>query len=138
MLEEGKYYCKHVDSALARGFREDLNLDLIANRTEGSEKCNFYFREEKLNKEDFEEINRRKMILNGLAVKPWDYHIAHIFNVMQDSLIKYHGQLGKKVIDTSLKDYKKEFGKETLEILMEFKDVDFESIEDYEGNKNRF
>lgn len=138
MLEEGKYYCKHVDAALARGFREDLNLDLISNRPEGASKCDFYFRGEKLSKKDFEEINRRKKILNNLAIKPWDYHIAHLYNSMKESLLKYHGEIGTKVIEQSLKDYEKEFGKETLEILMDFNDVDFESVEDYEGNKNRF
>ncbi len=138
MLEEGKYYCKHVDAALARGFREDLDLDLISNRTEGAEKCDFYFREEAFNEKDLEEVNRRKKILNGLAIKPWDYHIAHIFNSMKDSLIKYHGRLGEKVIEESLRDYEKEFGKETLEILMEYNNTDFESIDDYKDSKNKF
>lgn len=138
MLEEGKYYCKHVDAALARGFREDLNLDLVKNRTEGAEKCDFYFRNENLSAEDFEEISRRKKVLNGLAIKQWDYHIAHIFYTMKDSLIKHHGKLGEKVIEKSLEDYEEKFGKETLEILMEFSDVDFENVDDYEGNINRF
>lgn len=133
LLKEGAYYCRYIDPALAKGYNPELVLDTVTNRTEGAEKCDFYFRDNSLTDEDFKEISEKKKILGDKARKNWDYHIAHLFYAMKEIIIKNHGEIGEKIIEESIESYKNKFGEDSINIIYEFDNTDFSTVNDYVG-----
>jgi len=133
ILEYGEPYCKYVDGYLAKGFSEDLVLDVDGTRTEGSEICDFYFRYEALDEEDFKLLKNRKGKLGSKAKKDWDYHIGHLLASVEAVFAEEIGNKGNKVVNKALEMYKDKFGKELYARLMEFRDLNYESVDDYEG-----
>jgi len=133
ILEYGEPYCKYVDGYLAKGFSKDLVLQVDGTRTEGSEVCDFYFRYEALDEEDFKLLKKRKNKLGSKAKKDWDYHIGHLLSAMEEVFTEELEDEGLKIIDKALKSYKDKFGKEAYARLMEYRDLDYESVDDYEG-----
>ena len=133
LLEYGEPYCKYIDKYLAKGFNEDLVLELESTRTEGANICDFYFRDDSLDEKDFELLKKRKEKLGSKAKKDWDYHIGHLLSAVEEVFSEELEDEGPKIIDKALKSYKDKFGKEAYARLMEYRDLDYESVDDYEG-----
>ncbi|MDW7669669.1 MAG: L-2-amino-thiazoline-4-carboxylic acid hydrolase [Bacillota bacterium] len=133
ILEYGEPYCKYVDEYLAKGYREYLVLAVDGTRTEGAEVCDFYFKDEALDDEDFEILAKRKEKLGSKAKKDWDYHIGHLLSAMEEVFTEELEDEGPKIIDKALELYQDKFGKEAYVRLMEYRDLDYESVDDYEG-----
>jgi hypothetical protein len=133
LLEYGEPYCQYIDEYLAKGFSEDLVLQVEGTRTEGAEICDFYFRYESLDEEDFKILRERKEKLGSKAKKDWDYHIGHLLSAVEEVFTEKLGEKGTLIIDGALEIYKDKFGKEAYARLMEYRDLDYESVDDYEG-----
>lgn len=121
-------YCRYVDEAIVEGFNKSLALDVLKNRADGGECCDFWFRNVKLSKEDLDKINKKKDALDGKAIMPWDYHIGHIYKTMSQVVEEKLGYAGKKAVDKALKCFEERYGKEAINIIFSFKDIDFNII----------
>jgi hypothetical protein len=135
LLEYGEPYCQYIDEYLANGFSEDLVLQVEGTRTEGAEVCDFYFRYESLDEEDFKLLKERKEKLGSKAKKDWDYHIGHLLSAVSEVFTEELEEKGTLIINEALELYKEEFGDLAYARLMEYRDLDYESIDDYEGIK---
>jgi hypothetical protein len=133
LLEYGEPYCQYIDEYLAKGFSEDLVLEVEGTRTEGAEICDFYFRYESLDEEDFKLLKERKEKLGSKAKKDWDYHIGHLLSAVEEVFTEELGEKGTLIIYEALEMYEDKFGKEAYARLMEYRDLDYESVDDYEG-----
>lgn len=133
LLEFGEPYCQYIDEYLAKGFSEDLVLQVDGTRTEGAKICDFYFRYESLDEEDFKLLRERQEKLGSKAKKDWDYHIGHLLSAVEEVFTEVLGEKGTLIIDRALEMYEGKFGKEAYARLMEYRDLDYESVDDYEG-----
>ena len=133
LLEYGEPYCKYIDGYLAKGFSKDFVLQVNGTRTEGSEICDFYFRYESLDEEDFKLLEERKEKLGSKAKKDWDYHIGHLLSAVEKVFSEELEDEGPKIIDKALELYKDKFDESAYTRLMEYRDLDYESVDDYEG-----
>jgi hypothetical protein len=102
-------------------------------RTEGAEICDFYFRYESLDEEDFKLLKERKEKLGSKAKKDWDFHIGHLLSAVEEVFTEELGEKGTLIIDEALEMYEDKFGKEAYTRLMEYRDLDYESVDDYKG-----
>ena len=128
----GRYYCRYVDAALARGYN-GMNLELMANRMLGDECCDFIFHQCEIPAERMEEFQKKRAKIGGKAKMPWEYHVGHLYRTMREAIVGPFGEAGEKAVDRALEAYEKEYGKKARELVLDFADVDYDIMPDYVG-----
>jgi len=73
---------------LAKGFSEALVLQVEGTRTEGAEICDFYFRYESLDEEDFKLLKERKEKLGSKAKKGWYLWVRELYLIILSTNLK--------------------------------------------------
>lgn len=132
LLEYGKYYCKDVDAALARGYN-GMELKLLANRTLGDAFCDFVFEGCGVPEERMEAFAEKRNKIGSKAKMPWEYHVGHLYSAMREAIVGAFGADGEKAVDLAMEDYKKEYGKAAYDLVLQYADIDYDEMPAYEG-----
>ncbi|NLZ51972.1 MAG: L-2-amino-thiazoline-4-carboxylic acid hydrolase [Thermoanaerobacteraceae bacterium] len=133
LLEYAYIYCQYVDEAIVKGYNPNLKLDVPENRAEGAQFCDFWFRNANMTEKDFEYIKDTKEKLSGKAVMPWDYHIGHLYKTMEEVIVSKLKDKGKEAMKAAIDTFAKHFGQEAADIVLSFRDTDFNKMPKYEG-----
>lgn len=132
-LEEyGRYYCKDVDAALARGYN-GMELTLNANRMLGDNCCDFTFRNCGIPPEQMEDFSRKRAKLGSKAKMPWEYHVGHIFRTMKEAVVSAFGAEGEAAVARALKSYRTEYGEDAEALVLKYADIDYDVMPEYPG-----
>lgn len=132
LLEYGRYYCKDVDAALARGYN-GMALNLLANRTLGDECCDFIFKDCQVPPERMEAFAAKKAKLGNKAKMPWEYHVGHLYRTMREAITGAFGEAGEQAVARALEEYRAEYGEAAKDLVLEYADVDYDVMPAYEG-----
>jgi hypothetical protein len=131
-LEYGYYYCKNVDAALACGFN-GMILNLLRNRTNGDECCDFVFINQGVPPEKMEEFKKRNVLIGNKAKMPWEYHTGHIFKTMREAICDAFGAAGEGAVQRALDNYTGEYGVKARNLVLKFAEVDYDVMPPYAG-----
>lgn len=106
---------------------------MLKNRVRGEECCDFLFSAQCIADEDFPTfLNRRKRIGNK-AKMPWEYHTAHLYKTMKETIVDAFGKNGKEAVKRALDAYEKEYGRAAKDLVLAYADLDFDVMPDYPG-----
>lgn len=125
ILEYGREYCVHVDEAVYEGF--DCGAACTALSTAmswGGERCDFDWGLP-LSKEELGMIKDKKAELAGSAMRDFDFHTAHIYNAISETLVEHFDLDAKPIIQRAVADYIELFGEDAYDVLMEFDASEF-------------
>ena len=132
LLEYGKYFCKEIDSALVRGFNPDLELEVNSTRTTGGQYCDFIFKDADLSLIKIVKLLYKKKIHPGKAVvMPWDYHTAHLFKTLNQTIkSRLDAPVYEKIMETACSEYAALFSEDHIVKLKGYQAVDFLTLPD--------
>jgi len=91
MLDVGKLYCAYVDAELVHGFHPALELGTGATQTAGDSFCYFKWTGADMTPEHTEENNKIKEDVGAARLRPWAYHMAHIYKTLGEHMEKALG-----------------------------------------------
>ncbi len=129
LLAFGRLYCLEIDPALVRGFNPELHMDVIASLTNGETRCEFVYNDANLTLPNYLLILYRRTISPGAkTVKPWDYHVGHLFSTLEKVAVEDLGQLGQEAIQSGLDEFAKRFGEQAMQRVVSSRNKDYESI----------
>lgn len=129
--EYGELYCSVVDAALARGF--GLELEMQTSMALGSDRCRFRFPGQRISADEQQELKEQAARLGLKAKMGWEYHDAHMYAVLRDTLQKAAGEQGLAVASAGLDYFGQLCGEEARQAVAELADTDFEALPPYEG-----
>jgi len=95
-----------IDAALVNGFNPSLKIEVNATRTNDHKPCEFIFRHGKISFFKMLRLVYKKKVRPGkTAIKPWAFHISHLYNAMNDVIFHALGDdRGRAVMVEALKD----------------------------------
>lgn len=128
----GRYYCRDVDAALARGYN-GMKLNLLANRMIGDECCDFTFQNCQIAPERMEAFRAKCAKIGKKAKMPWEYHVGHIYKTMKEAIISAFGAEGEAVVAQALESYRMEYGDEAKALVLQYADIDYDVMPAYVG-----
>ena len=115
LIDGAILYCRHLDMAIVRGFNPYLKFRVKQTLHE-TDKC-----VQELKDANLESIPKKLMEW----IKPFEYHCAHIYHTYSEiakSVLKTNGE---ELSASVLEDFAKEYGKESAERLISYKDTNF-------------
>lgn len=98
MLDVGRLYCAYVDAELVRGFNPELELGTGTTQTAGNAFCYFKWNGADMTAEHVEENNAIKEKAGPARLRPWAYHMAHIYKTMGEHLERALGAEGRAAV----------------------------------------
>jgi hypothetical protein len=98
MLEVGQLYCKYVDRELVHGFCRDLDLGIGTTQTAGDDYCYFCWTGADMTLEHQQENKEIQSRIGNSKIRPWAYHMSHLYKTMGECLEKQLGQKEKEQI----------------------------------------
>jgi hypothetical protein len=125
LLAYGRLYCRDIDAALARGFNPRLQLDVNTTLTNDSLPCEFVFHGATPDAKDIAVDEKQ-------TVMPWEYHLGHLLDTMRQVLVDELGQDGENAVQTALECFSSRFGENAVAVLMQYQDMDFDTLSDNE------
>ena len=102
LLPYGRHYCLTIDAAIAAGFNPYLRLVVDGTLAEGAEACTFIFQEANLTPKQQARLDALRASLGDSAVRPWDYHLAHLAQTMGEVLVDELGEVGRQALEAGL------------------------------------
>jgi len=134
LLEKyGYLYCKYVDVALARGYNPELQFDILTNRGQGNAVCDMRLRNANVTEAEDAEFAVRAQKLGNKAKMPWDYHCAHLFKTLWESVAAAFGSAGVIAIQGALLEFETVQGREASTALLALMETDFNVAPPYVG-----
>lgn len=115
--EAGKEYCRHLDSAISRGFNPYLNY--VVDQTLHTGPCCIH----RLAGGDIGEGMDRGKYAGGL--KDFEYHCAHSFWAYHEVTSAIFLSQGEKVNENVLRDFSQDYGREMADRIWQYRDTNF-------------
>lgn len=129
LLAVGCLYCSDIDPALVRGFNPELQVDVIATLTGGNTRCEFVYHNANITILNYLLIQYRRAISPGMkAVKPWDYHIGHLFRTLEKVVVEELGQVGQAAIQAGLAEFAERYGEQAMQEIVASRSKDYDSV----------
>lgn len=125
LVNYGKYYCMEIDDALMYGYNPKFSLRVLTTKPNDNEDCKFVFHEAYV---DLVEMDKRKNEIGDSAVMGWDYHLGHLYKSVGEIVEEELGEIGRSAMRAALGDFSEKYGQEAAEIVVSFKDVDFDQL----------
>ena len=72
-----------------------------------------------------QKIKDKKAELGTSAMRDFDFHTAHIYNAIVETLAEHFGEDAKPMVQRAVNDYIELFGEEAYDVLMEFDPSEF-------------
>lgn len=117
LKEAGTEYCRHLDSAISRGFNPYLNY--VVDQTLHTADCCIH----KVLAEPIDSGAERGKNPEGL--RDFEYHCAHSYWAYAEVTEAIFEIAGDEVNQKVLADFRNDYGTEMTEILMSYQDVNF-------------
>ena len=129
LLALGRLYCLEIDQALVHGFNPALQLDVIGTRTDGAPECEFVYHDADPTLPNYLLIGYRKAIRPGAkAVRPWDYHVGHLFTTLEKIIVEELGEEGQRAIEAGLAEFAERYGAEAMQRVAASRRKDYTSV----------
>lgn len=112
VLEFGRLYCQEIDQAIVRGFNPESRIEVSSTLSDGDDHCRFIFRDGKLGAIDMLKYLWRKRKIGTSMTRPMAFHIADLYRVLSETLVRRFGDKGRGVIDAAMDIFKSEHGAE--------------------------
>ncbi len=129
LLEYGKYFCQEIDRALVKGFNPDLKIEIYSTQTNGSNMCDFVFKDARLSLLKIPGLIYKKKIKPGAqAIMPWDYHAGHLYKTMGEQIKQKLGDRADQIMEKAMQDFTLFFSNEYIADIIKYKDTNFEEI----------
>jgi hypothetical protein len=129
LLEYGKEYCEHINSAVYEGFCPWFKCFAFEpSLVQGGDKCEFNWTQP-LYREDIRRIKEKKEALGNSAIKDFTYHTAHLYYTLSDEIRKAFPYGADGIIETAEREYVSIFGQEQLDVIRDYSETDFTSID---------
>lgn len=116
-LDAGDEYCKHLDSAISRGFNPYIGYEVSQNLN-SSDCCIHYINSGNI----VDGVEKGK---NQKSLKSFEYHCAHSYWAYAEVTSAIFLQEGEVINSKVLEDFKQEYGKEMADILYSYKYANF-------------
>ena len=128
LTEWGRLYCREIDSSIVRGFNPELALDVEGTMSNGSPSCVFIFH----GAGNMLKIAWRKAVRPGRgALRPWDFHVGHLFATMESVFVQKLGEEGARAAKAGAAEFGRRFGEAALQRLCALKNSNV--VEEVEG-----
>ena len=125
VLRYGATYCLDIDRALLHGFSPALRLDVAGTLSRGQRQCDFCFRGAGLSVVDLDALAALRREVRERAVRPWRYHLGHLYATLADMLPAGLGPLGEEAVEAGLAVYAQTYGQPAVEAIVALRGVDF-------------
>jgi hypothetical protein len=129
----GYLYCQYVDVALAEGYNPSLQFDVLSTRACGGEVCDMRIRRANASAQDEAELADRIKKLGNKAKMPWDYHCAHLFKTMWETVVATFGYDGLASMQKALQAFDEVYGQEAGAAILKLMEIDFNVMQPYIG-----
>ncbi len=131
LMDFGRYYCRVIDEALARGFNPQLHIAVNGTHSNGAEQCAFVYEGANLTPENQAKLDNKKAILPGTgAVLPWEYHAGHLYKTLRAVLERELGAAGRDAAERGLAEFGERFGAQMAQKAASYLSVDFREVPD--------
>lgn len=117
LVEAGHTYCEHLDNSICRGFNPYIKYDVLQTLHK-SDYCTHIIRN--VNFAEGEKHPKKTEYL-----KSFEYHCAHSFFAYAEVTKAIFLAEGNRVVENVLDAFEKEYGEEMANILMKYKDTNF-------------
>ena len=125
ILEYGCEYFVNVDAAVYEGFGcGAVCTPLTTSMSWGGERCDFDWGKP-LSEEDVAKVQAKKAELGTSAMRDFDFHTAHIYCAIADTLCKHFPEDSAEIINAAVADYIELFGQEDYDRLLDFSPDEF-------------
>ncbi len=129
LLAVGRLYCSEIDTALVHGYNPELQMDLISTLTEGATHCEFVYHNADITIPNYLLIQYRRTISPGMkAVRSWDYHVGHLFSILEKVVIEELDQVGEKAIQAGLAEFGRRYGEQAMRRVVASRSEDYDSV----------
>lgn len=117
LKEAGTEYCKHLDSAISRGFNPYLEYKV--DQTLHTSDCCIHRLETGFIGEGTEKGKKAEYLKN------FEYHCAHSYWAYNEVTAAIFGAEGERINSQVLQDFAQEYGAEMADILYSYRDTNF-------------
>lgn len=118
MMDVGKIYCQFADRELVHGFNPELELGLGTTQTGGDDYCYFKWNGADMTPEHKAENGEIAKKVGTVRLKPWIYHMGHIYKTMMQVMETRLGQEAVKTIWTQVDEkLANHFGEDLVELM---------------------
>ena len=126
-------YCRHIDSALGKGFGENIIIECVHNMTDGAKQCEIWFRGERQQDESFQktldELKKKDM---RHKQKSWKYHLAHIYSTCKKVMVEcLSSKEAEKLLNKAIVEFEMLYGEGSSEEFLKLQALDFLDTSDY-------
>ncbi len=111
LLEYGRLYCREIDRSIMRGFNPDFRFDVDGTLSEGAPLCRFLYYDGRLGLLDTLVYKWRKRRLGDRATRPWEFHLADLYEAITSVLAERFGEDGKRSAKASARSFAEEYGR---------------------------
>lgn len=129
--EEGDYYCSFVDEYLVRGFNDKLDMQITCRKSDlinaYDDVCEFVWYGSELTTEKMNWIEETRKKYRDENIKPWEYHIAHLFSAMSDRF-RLLLPNAEEVIQKAYDEFVTIYGPSAKTVLDSAAEIDFNVI----------
>jgi hypothetical protein len=112
----GRYYCLEIDKALVRGFNPELILEVNGTQPNGSDHCEFVYRDVSQN------LGQKGMVM------PWTYHAGHLYWSVGEVLVADLARDGRRALARALNRFAERYGDEAAAQIVSYQGVDFSRL----------
>lgn len=117
LTQAGAEYCRHLDSAISRGFNPYLNY--VVDTTLHDSDCCIH----RLASGGIAQGSEKGK--NPAGLKNFEYHCAHSYWAYQEVTASIFQSEGEKVSQAVLADIEQDYGKETADIIWSYRNTNF-------------
>jgi len=134
LLEKyGYLYCKDLDVAIARGYNRDIQFAVQKNKGLGDDVCDMRICDDSGMVEDQAVLEERIKALGLKAKMPWDYHCAHLYKTLRETVAATFGQAGEEALQRSMTAFITIYGQQAGAMIDRYMDTDFNTLPPYAG-----
>ena len=119
LIEAGAAYCRDIDPSLCRGFNPEIRY-LAVQSLNDHPVCIQKVVDSGLSPEDLKAKKKPE------GIRSFDYHCAHSYWSFKKMTKGIFGEAGEELAEAVLSDVRERYGSEAVEILMRFRDTDFD------------
>jgi hypothetical protein len=94
-------------------------VDVTATLTDGAAQCEFVYHNVDIEIPNYLLIQYRRVISPGAkAVKPWDYHVGHLFKTLEKVAGEELDQVGQEAIEAGLAEFTERYGEQAMQRVL--------------------
>lgn len=128
LLDYGRLYCREIDRAVVHGFNPNFRFEVDGTLSAGLSRCRFLYQSEGLGLANTLRYALWKRKVGSRAIRPWEYHLGHVYKTLKETLIEEFGSAGQEAVASALKVFAAGCGEEVARTVYDFEHTDFNLI----------